>query len=82
MIGVESININPDTIQEALLPIPSKLNNLSVRTIQEYGDQYITSIVILKTPLEKYIEGALNVMSFGKFGDLKRVKRGLRSGLA
>lgn len=35
--------------------------------IQKYGDKDITSIIICKTPVEKYVKTALNVISLGKF---------------
>lgn len=35
--------------------------------LQEYGEKEITEITICKTPVEKYIQTTLNVLSLGKF---------------
>ncbi len=72
MIGVDSINITNNSIKEAMNDIPTMLNNLSQRTLKDYGEQQIKAITVLKTPLEKYIETAINAMSLGKFDQLKQ----------
>lgn len=60
------------TIKEALNPIPTKLNNISTRTLQQYGNQPIMGMDIARTPLNKIWTNALNVLSFGKFEEFQK----------
>lgn len=60
-----------DNIQEALKPIPSKLNNVSRRTLETYGNYPIQSAFLMRTPLSKTWTGALNAISFGQFEKLQ-----------
>jgi uncharacterized cupin superfamily protein len=46
-------------------------NNLSKKTIELYGNKKIERMQIYRTPIQKYIETALNVISVGKWKTLK-----------
>lgn len=59
-------------IKEAFSGIPTKLNNISTDTMKKYGDQRIASISIVRTPLNKKLEGAINALSMGKFNEAKK----------
>lgn len=58
------------TIKEALLPIPSKLNNISSRTLQQFGSNPVQSIVIIRTPVHSLLIGAIDMISRGTFQEL------------
>ena len=59
------------TIKEAMRDIPSKLNNISQRTVDTYGATQIEAIEIMRTPLNNVLMGALNTISFGQFNKIK-----------
>jgi hypothetical protein len=60
------------TIKESLQSIPTKLNNISTRTMQEFGKSPIMSISIIRTPLSSVWTNAMNTLSMGKFNELQR----------
>ena len=64
-----------DTIKEAFRGAPSKYSNAARRTLEKYGDVGIVQIQVARTPLEGYITGFINVISFGKFKEMLK-KRG------
>ncbi len=59
------------TIKEAFRGIPSKLNNISTKTLNEYGKLPINALQIARTPLNATLNGVINIMSLGKFNELK-----------
>lgn len=59
------------TIKEAFSGVPTKLNNISTKTVKEFGNYPITKILIARTPLSNALEGAINAISLGKFKELK-----------
>lgn len=61
-----------DFLKETFSGVPTKLNNISTDTMKKYGDQIIASISIVRTPLNKMLEGAINVLSMGKFHEAKK----------
>lgn len=56
---------------ETLYWLLTKLNNLSKNTLNEYGKEKINKITILMTPVNSNIESAINLISFGKYNELK-----------
>ena len=60
------------TIKEAFRSIPSKLNNISTRTIEQYGNSPITSITIGRKPIPNHFSSALNAVSLGVFNKLAK----------
>jgi len=61
------------TIKEAFAPVPTKLNNISTRTLEQWGNIPISSpIIIARTPLNRFLTGALDAVSLGKFGQLQK----------
>lgn len=59
-------------IKEASNAIPTKLNNISTKTLQQYGDYPIQQLTIIRSPLRDHWTQALNTVSFGKFDELKK----------
>jgi len=58
-------------IKEAFAGIPTKLNNVSTKTLNEFGNMPINALQIARTPLNNVLEGAINALSLGKFSELK-----------
>ncbi len=48
-----------------------KLNNVSTRTLNQYGNKPISSISVYRTPIMNIIDTFLNLLSFGKFDEAK-----------
>lgn len=59
------------TIKESFAGVPTRLNNISTRTLQSVGDIPIIKIDVAKTPIPSAIEGAINTISFGSWNKLK-----------
>lgn len=59
------------TVKEAFRGVPSKLNNISTKTLQEVGNVPIVKIDLARTPLAGAIEGAINTISLGSWNKLK-----------
>jgi hypothetical protein len=47
-------------------------NNTSTKTLKTYGDLVIKSLQIVRTPIMSIIDKALNLVSFGKWDNLKK----------
>ena len=47
-------------------------NNTSRKTIEQYGNLPINSLMICRTPIMKVLDKALNFLSLGKFSELKK----------
>ena len=47
-------------------------NNVSTRTLKEYGDKQIVKLQIARQPVVKMLDSVINVLSLGKWGDLKK----------
>lgn len=60
------------TLKEALNPIPTKLNNISTKTLEEYGNKSIEKIFIVRAPVHKYLTEIINSLSMGKFDELRK----------
>jgi hypothetical protein len=60
------------TATEAFQSIPTKLNNISTRTMTEYGKSPIMSISIIRTPLSSVWTNAMNTISLGRFSELQK----------
>lgn len=70
--GIWDVIKNPiETAKEVLNPIPTKLNNISRRTMEQYDNQPIQQLTILRSPLKSHWTKALNFISNGKFDELK-----------
>lgn len=61
-----------DNIKEAVQPIPTKFNNISSKTLHEFGDFPIQSAFLMRTPIDKVFNRALNIISNGKFDELQK----------
>ena len=59
-----------DTVKHILKPA-SKYNNLSTRTLKAYGECTIEKLVVMRTPLQSFVDKALKLISFGKFNPKK-----------
>ena len=59
------------TLKEGMEPIPTKLNNISTKTLSKYGQEPIQTIQIIRSPLSGFWTGALNTLSFGAFNEIK-----------
>lgn len=63
---------NPvEHIKEFIEPVPTKLNNISTKTLNEYGNNLIKRMMIIRSPLKSHWENALNVISMGKLKELQ-----------
>lgn len=49
-----------------------KFNNTSSKTINDYGDNEIVELKIMRTPINSMIDKALNFLSFNKWDSLKK----------
>ena len=49
-----------------------KLNNISTKTLNLYGNKTISSMSVYRTPIQSMINIALNLLSFGKFEEVKK----------
>ena len=47
-------------------------NNVSTRTLKEYGDKPIVRLQIARQPVVKALDSVINVISLGKWDDLKK----------
>lgn len=61
-----------DKVKEFFSPRLDDFNNTSKKTLKAYGDLPIKSLTIYRTPINSLIDTALNAISFGKFGELKK----------
>ena len=68
---IDTITQPIKNIYSAVMPITS-LNNISTRTLEQYGNYPIQEITIARTPLNAMLEGVINVASFNKFEELKK----------
>lgn len=69
----DAITTPIQTITETLAPVPTRLNNITTKTLQQVGDIPISSpLVIIRTPLNKYLTHALNFISLGKVKELQK----------
>jgi len=59
-----------DTLKHILKPA-SKYNNLSTRTLKAYGECTIEKLIVMRTPLQSFVDKALKLISFGKFNPKK-----------
>ncbi|MET0570951.1 MAG: hypothetical protein ABWZ79_05960 [Pedobacter agri] len=59
-------------VKEAFQPIPTKLNNISMKTIEEFGNYPVQSMFVMRTPLSNNLTGALNIVSSGEFNRLQK----------
>jgi hypothetical protein len=50
----------------------SKFNNISSRTLGQFGNQVISEMKVVRTPIQKVISSALNLITLGKFDELKK----------
>lgn len=60
------------TFKEALQPIPTRLNNISKKTLEQYGDEPIQKIQIARTPLSNLLLTGVNLISLNTFDDLRK----------
>lgn len=72
MQGSSEAKPSISSVIEGLQPIPTRLNNISQRTLKEYGDVLIHSIQIMKTPLNGKLEGSINLISAGQWEKIKK----------
>jgi hypothetical protein len=47
-------------------------NNISKRTIEKYGNKLISKLSIYRTPVQKFAQGLLNVLTLGQFEKAKQ----------
>lgn len=57
--------------KELVSPIPTRLNNISMNTLNKYGSEPISSLVIARTPLSPIIDAGINALSLGVWNQLK-----------
>lgn len=60
-----------DNIINGLKEIPDKLSNISSKTLNEYGNIPIQSLLVLRAPLKPHWTESLNLFSFGMFNKYK-----------
>lgn len=72
--GILDLIKNPISwAKELIEPIPTKLNNRSTATLSKYGDYFIGPVIdIIRTPLNSFLTGAMNTLSFGKFAQIQK----------
>jgi hypothetical protein len=61
-----------EKVKEFFSPRLDGYSNTSKKTLEQYGNLPIKSLTIYRTPISSLIDKALNLISFGKFGDLKK----------
>ena len=66
--GSKAIQSIKKTFSPRLDDYPKKTKE----TLLKYGNLPIKSLTVYRTPISGILEGALNLISFGKFADLKR----------
>ena len=49
----------------------SSYNNISTKTLASFGNSIITELNVVRTPIQKVISNALNLLTAGKFNELK-----------
>jgi hypothetical protein len=59
-------------IREAIQRIPTRLNNISTSTLQTFGNDRIVQIVAIRTPLSAKLNKMMNLISFGRFEEIKQ----------
>jgi len=50
----------------------STYNNKTTKTLKDYGNKQIDSLMIYRTPINSMIDKALNILSLGKFEEAKK----------
>jgi hypothetical protein len=58
-------------IQNVFSP-SSAFNNISNKTLGQFGNQVISEMKVVRTPIQKIISSALNLITLGKFDELKK----------
>lgn len=56
----------------SILPPKRRFNKVSRRTLAKYGDRKIMQMFLTRVPLTKMLDRAINVLSFGSWGKLKK----------
>lgn len=71
--GIMDVLRNPiGTLREAFRTVPSKLNNGTTKVLNDVGNVPITAIEILKSRVNPKLEATINILSMGKFNQLKQ----------
>ncbi len=60
------------TIKEAFAGVPTKYNNISRRTLEQYGNEIIQTLKIARTPLNPTLPILINTISLGKWNELTK----------
>lgn len=61
-----------DYLREVFKSVPSKLNNISTKTLNEVGNDKIQTLAVFRLPLKDHWNKAINAIGLGKFDELKR----------
>jgi len=61
-----------EKVKEFFSPRLDGYSNTSKKTLEQYGNLPIKSLTIYRTPISGLIDKALNLISFGKFAELKK----------
>lgn len=62
----------PSFIKDYFAPRLDSFNNVSTKTLSQYGQSPIESVYLMRTPIRGMLTKALDVLSLGKFSELKR----------
>jgi len=60
-----------NTLKESFSGVPTKLNNRSRRTMEEYGAMPIKNLILSRTKLNNIINESVNFISGGKFNEIR-----------
>jgi hypothetical protein len=59
-------------VKEYFSPNLKDFNNVSKRTLTDYGNKEIIKLSIYRTPISSILEGVINFISLGKWNEMKR----------
>jgi hypothetical protein len=61
-----------NAVKEVFKPKLGGYNNTSTKTLNEVGDRVITGAYLLRTPVQSLLNSALNLISLGKWDELRQ----------
>jgi hypothetical protein len=70
--GVNVVKSSTQKVMNFIKPRSDSYNNTSQKTLDQYGNLPIKSLMICRTPILKVIDTVLNFISLGKFAELKK----------
>lgn len=70
--GVDVVKSGVNKVVNVFKPRNDSYNNTTRKNLEQYGNLPVKNLTIYRTPIMKILDKALNFISLGKFGELKK----------